>query len=260
MVAAQVFGNDAAVKFAGSQGNFELNVYKPVMAANVLRSARLLADACDSVPRVRRGGPGGQPRAHRRATWRARSCSSRRSARRSATTGPPRWPRRRTDETTLREAALALGYVRPTSSTSWCAPSAWSDGASALRRVFDAAARSPGGCAPPRIEATPPKRGRFELSRLTKSKLPIVCHVARASMTPASPATLTQPTHDLAPRSVVLSSSTRQILRQRARQTQARYAGCMVEDFVTNFDSVHGASPGCSGGRSQRLRRGRCGP
>jgi fumarate hydratase class II len=48
MVAAQVFGNDAAVKFAGSQGNFELNVYKPVMASNVVRSARLLADACDT--------------------------------------------------------------------------------------------------------------------------------------------------------------------------------------------------------------------
>ncbi len=48
MVAVQVFGNDAAVKFAGSQGNFELNVFKPVMAANVLRSIRLLADACDS--------------------------------------------------------------------------------------------------------------------------------------------------------------------------------------------------------------------
>ena len=47
MVAAQVFGNTAAVTFAGSQGNFELNVYKPVIAANVLRSARLLADACD---------------------------------------------------------------------------------------------------------------------------------------------------------------------------------------------------------------------
>ena len=48
MVAAQVYGNDAAVKFAGSQGNFELNVYKPVMAANLIRSARLLADACDT--------------------------------------------------------------------------------------------------------------------------------------------------------------------------------------------------------------------
>ena len=48
MVAAQVYGNDAAVKFAGSQGNFELNVYKPVMASNVIRSARLMADACDT--------------------------------------------------------------------------------------------------------------------------------------------------------------------------------------------------------------------
>jgi fumarate hydratase class II len=48
MVAAQVYGNDAAVKFAGSQGNFELNVYKPVMAANVIRSARLMADVCDT--------------------------------------------------------------------------------------------------------------------------------------------------------------------------------------------------------------------
>ena len=48
MVAVQVFGNHAAVTFAGSQGNFELNVFKPVMAANVLRSTRLLADACDS--------------------------------------------------------------------------------------------------------------------------------------------------------------------------------------------------------------------
>ena len=48
MVCAQVFGNDTAVGFAGSQGNFELNVYKPVMIHNVLQSARLLSDACDS--------------------------------------------------------------------------------------------------------------------------------------------------------------------------------------------------------------------
>jgi fumarate hydratase class II len=48
MVCAQVFGNDAAVSLAGSQGNFELNVYKPVIIHNVLGSIRLLADACDS--------------------------------------------------------------------------------------------------------------------------------------------------------------------------------------------------------------------
>ena len=46
MVAAQVFGNDAAVGFAGSQGNFELNVFKPVMIHNVLHSVRLLKDTC----------------------------------------------------------------------------------------------------------------------------------------------------------------------------------------------------------------------
>jgi fumarate hydratase class II len=46
MVAVQVFGNDAAVAFGGSQGNFQLNVYKPVMLHNVLESARLLGDAC----------------------------------------------------------------------------------------------------------------------------------------------------------------------------------------------------------------------
>jgi fumarate hydratase class II len=45
MVAVQVFGNDAAVAFAGSQGNFQLNVYKPVMLHNVIESAQLLAEA-----------------------------------------------------------------------------------------------------------------------------------------------------------------------------------------------------------------------
>jgi len=48
MVCVQVFGNDATVAFAGSQGNFQLNVYKPVMAHNVLESITLLADACRS--------------------------------------------------------------------------------------------------------------------------------------------------------------------------------------------------------------------
>jgi fumarate hydratase, class II len=46
MVCCQVFGNDVAVTIAGSQGNFELNVYKPVMIRNFLHSARILADAC----------------------------------------------------------------------------------------------------------------------------------------------------------------------------------------------------------------------
>ena len=45
MVCVQVFGNDAAIGFAGSQGNFELNVFRPVIIYNFLHSARLLADA-----------------------------------------------------------------------------------------------------------------------------------------------------------------------------------------------------------------------
>jgi fumarate hydratase class II len=48
MVAVQVFGNDAAIGFAGSQGNFELNVFKPVIIHNFLHSVRLIADACHS--------------------------------------------------------------------------------------------------------------------------------------------------------------------------------------------------------------------
>src|SRR3546814_13770329 len=48
MVCVQVFGNDAAVAFAGSQGNFQLNVYKPVMVHTVLESIQLLSDACQA--------------------------------------------------------------------------------------------------------------------------------------------------------------------------------------------------------------------
>ncbi len=48
MVCAQVMGNDMAVTIGGSNGHFELNVFKPLIAVNVLQSARLLGDACVS--------------------------------------------------------------------------------------------------------------------------------------------------------------------------------------------------------------------
>jgi fumarate hydratase class II len=48
MVAAQVMGNDVAITVAGSNGQFQLNVFKPVMAANFLQSARLIGEACAS--------------------------------------------------------------------------------------------------------------------------------------------------------------------------------------------------------------------
>jgi fumarate hydratase class II len=48
MVCAQVMGNDVAVNIGGMSGNFELNVFKPLMIFNLLNSVRLLGDACES--------------------------------------------------------------------------------------------------------------------------------------------------------------------------------------------------------------------
>jgi fumarate hydratase class II len=48
MVCAQVMGNDVAATIGGASGHFELNVFKPLIAANVLQSARLIGDACVS--------------------------------------------------------------------------------------------------------------------------------------------------------------------------------------------------------------------
>lgn len=48
MVCVQVLGNDVTINTAGASGNFELNVFKPVMIYNLLQSIRLLADACET--------------------------------------------------------------------------------------------------------------------------------------------------------------------------------------------------------------------
>jgi len=48
MIAAQVMGNDMTIAMGGASGNFELNVYKPVIVYNLLQSIRLLADGCRS--------------------------------------------------------------------------------------------------------------------------------------------------------------------------------------------------------------------
>jgi fumarate hydratase class II len=62
-VAAHVMGNDAAIKFAGSQGHFELNVYNPMMAYNLLQSIQLLGDAADSfTERMLNGIQANEPR------------------------------------------------------------------------------------------------------------------------------------------------------------------------------------------------------
>ncbi|MDT8327216.1 MAG: class II fumarate hydratase [Roseovarius sp.] len=62
-VAAHIMGNDAAIKFAGSQGHFELNVYNPMMAYNLLQSIQLLGDAADSfTERMLNGIKANEPR------------------------------------------------------------------------------------------------------------------------------------------------------------------------------------------------------
>ena len=62
-VAAHVMGNDAAMKFAGSQGHFELNVYNPMMSYNLLQSMQLLGDVADSfTERMLNGIEANEPR------------------------------------------------------------------------------------------------------------------------------------------------------------------------------------------------------
>jgi len=62
-VAAHVMGNDAAMKFAGSQGHFELNVYNPMMSYNLLQSMQLLGDVADSfTERMLNGIQANEPR------------------------------------------------------------------------------------------------------------------------------------------------------------------------------------------------------
>ena len=48
MVCSQVMGNDLTISIAGASGNFELNVFRPVIAYNIIQSLRLLTDACNS--------------------------------------------------------------------------------------------------------------------------------------------------------------------------------------------------------------------
>ena len=72
MVAVQVFGNDQAVAFAGSQGNFQLNVYKPVMLHNVLESIELLADALPRRSTTTAPSGSSRTRSASPSTWRTR--------------------------------------------------------------------------------------------------------------------------------------------------------------------------------------------
>jgi fumarate hydratase class II len=124
MVAVRVYGNDAAVAFAGSQGNFQLNVYKPVMLQGTLESIDLLADAMDSFDR--RCAQGIEPARERIRDNVARSLMlvtalnphiGYENAAKIAQTA-------HRENLTLREAALRLGLVSAADFDRWIDPAA----------------------------------------------------------------------------------------------------------------------------------------
>ncbi|MGI8673554.1 MAG: class II fumarate hydratase [Luteitalea sp.] len=122
MVCVQVFGNDAAVAFAGSQGNFQLNVFKPVMVHNVLESIALIADACLAFDQ--HCARGIEPNRDRIADNLSRNLMLVTALNRHigydkaaaiAKTAQKRG-------STLREAALASGHVTPEQYDQWIVP------------------------------------------------------------------------------------------------------------------------------------------
>ena len=122
MVAVQVFGNDHAVAFAGSQGNFQLNVYKPVMLHNVLTSIELLADACRSFSE--RCAMGIEPNEKRikehldNSLMLVTALNPHIGYEKAAKISLAAYR----EDTTLREAALKLGFLTAEQFDSWVRP------------------------------------------------------------------------------------------------------------------------------------------
>ncbi|HJU18961.1 MAG TPA: class II fumarate hydratase [Stellaceae bacterium] len=121
-VAVQVFGNDHAVAFAGSQGNFQLNVYKPVILHNVLESAELLADSCLSFEaRCARGIAPNKERIREHlenSLMLVTALAPHIGYEKAAEIARKAYR----DGTSLRAAALALGYVSAEEFAAWVQP------------------------------------------------------------------------------------------------------------------------------------------
>ena len=122
MVCVQVYGNDAAVAFAGSQGNFQLNVYKPVMVHNVLESIELLGDACRSFND--HCAVGIEPNRERIALNLEKNLMLVTALNRHIgyDKAASIAKKAQKEQTTLREAALALGYVTAQQYDAWIVP------------------------------------------------------------------------------------------------------------------------------------------
>ena len=122
MVACQVFGNDTAISFAGSQGHFELNVFKPLMATSIIQSINLLADACNSFSeRCVEGIEANQARIteHVNGSLMLVTCLNKHIGYdKAAEIALKAWR----EDLTLRESALALAYVTEEQFDEWVRP------------------------------------------------------------------------------------------------------------------------------------------
>src|SRR5207247_4475917 len=122
MVCCQVLGNDVAIAVAGSQGNFELNVFKPVIIRNFLHSTRILSDACRTFREFCVEGI--QPNRERIAELVDRSLMlvTALSPHVGYDKAAEIAKKAQHEGTTLREAALALGYVSAEQYDEWVRP------------------------------------------------------------------------------------------------------------------------------------------
>jgi fumarate hydratase class II len=122
MVCAQVMGNDVAVSIGGSNGHFELNVFKPLIAANVLQSARLIGEACVSFnDKCAEGIEPNRPMIKRHlenSLMLVTSLNTHIGYYKSAEIAK----KAHKDGTTLKEAALALGHVTAQDFEKWVDP------------------------------------------------------------------------------------------------------------------------------------------
>ena len=123
MVCAQVMGNDVAVTVGGSNGHFELNVFKPVMIANLLQSAGLIGDACVSfTEKCVRGMEPNHPRVREHlenSLMLVTALNTHIGYYKAAEIAK----KAHAEGSTLREAAVGLGYLTSEQFDEWVVPS-----------------------------------------------------------------------------------------------------------------------------------------
>lgn len=122
MVCAQVIGNDAAITVGGMNGHFQLNVYKPVMVANLLQAARLLGDACVSFTKNAVVGIEASEKDIQKNLENSLMLVTALNTHIGYEKAAEIAKKAHKEGTTLRESALELGYVTDEEFTKWVDP------------------------------------------------------------------------------------------------------------------------------------------